>query len=392
MTLYTTALTTLILSALAIFPATSMAADNDSLKKEIEALKAQNKIIMDRLDASMDFLEAKTDDSAASDNKTSIHGYGELHYNNIEGKDGEIDFHRFVLEIEHEFSDDIRFFSEVELEHSIAGDGKEGEFELEQAYVQFDLDENRNISVGLFLLPIGIMNETHEPPAFYGVERNLVEKNIIPATWWEAGFMYSAHTNTGISYDIAIHSGLEVNGTTGEATFGDIRSGRQKVANANAEKLAATARIKYTGIAGLELASTAHYQSDITQDTSDAIDDAVLLEAHVIWKTGAFTAKALAANWSLEGNNLGKLDSQRGAYLETSYKLSEKWGIFVRHSEFDYQKKGDTSSSFVDSASQSDAGFNYWPHEDVVLKFDYQSQNNAAGDSDGINLGLGFRF
>lgn len=368
-------------------PAISASVSNDTLKNEIDALKEQNQLIMNLLDQ-------KTESEYSATQKTSIHGYGELHYNNIKGKDGKIDFHRFVLEIEHEFADNIRLVSEIELEHSIAGEGKEGEFELEQAYVQFDLNENSNISVGLFLLPIGIMNETHEPPAFYGVERNLVEKNIIPASWWEAGVMYSANTSAGISYDLAIHSGLAVNGTIAHEKFGTIRSGRQKVANANAEKLAATARIKYTGIAGLELASSIHHQSDITQDTSDAIDDATLVEVHIIWNTGAFTAKALAANWSLEGNNLGELDSQRGGYIEAAYKLNEKFGVFTRHSEFDYQKNetAPAASSFVKDATQTDVGFNYWPHEDVVLKFDYQAQNTAAGNSDGINLGVGFQF
>lgn len=370
--------------------AVSANSDFEILKKEMETLKEQSAIILEQL-------ESQQDASSYTGQKTSIHGYGELHYNNIKGKDGKLDFHRFVLEIEHDFSDHIRFVSEIELEHSIAGEGQEGEFELEQAYVQFDLNDNSNISVGLFLLPIGIMNETHEPPTFYGVERNLVEKNIIPASWWEGGVMYSAHNSTGLSYDIAIHSGLAVNGEVGNEKFGTIRSGRQKVANANAEKLAATGRIKYTGIAGLELASSVHYQSDITQDTSDAINDATLIEAHAIWNSGAFTAKALAANWSLDGDSLGKLDSQTGAYIESSYKLSEKLGVFARHSQFDYQKNGKAGppvipSAFVNEATQTDIGFNYWPHEDVVLKFDYQAQNTAAGDSDGINLGVGYQF
>jgi Phosphate-selective porin O and P len=388
MKFHPTVLAGCISSVLAFSPAISMA-NTDNLKQEIEALKAQNKTIMERLDASMDLIESKGESSS----KTTINGYGELHYNNIKGQDAEIDFHRFVLEIGHEFTDSIRFFSEIELEHSIAGEGKAGEFELEQAYIQFDINDSSNVSVGLFLLPIGIINETHEPTSFYGVERNLVEKNVIPATWWEAGVMYSANTDSGFSYDVAIHSGLKVNGTVGNSKFGSIRDGRQKVAKANAEKLAATARIKYTGISGLELATSVQYQSDITQDTTDAIDDATLIEAHAIWNTGNFTVKALVADWSFEGNNLSDVDSQNGAYIETSYKLTEKFGVFARHSEFDYQKKSSAgASTFVNDAAQTDVGFNYWPHEDVVLKFDYQSQNDEAGDSDGINLGLGYQF
>ena len=128
----------------------------------------------------------------AASNKTHIGGYGELHYNNLEKDDGsgdkdEVDFHRFVLFTSHQFSDSIRFFSELEVEHSIAGDGQVGEVELEQAYIEWDMANNKTAKAGLFLMPVGILNETHEPDTFYGTERNAVEKNIIPATWWEAG-------------------------------------------------------------------------------------------------------------------------------------------------------------------------------------------------------------
>lgn len=67
-----------------------MAADNDQLKNEIDALKTQNQTIMERLDSTMDLLEAQAGTSHSAENKTSIHGYGELHYNNIKGKDGKL--------------------------------------------------------------------------------------------------------------------------------------------------------------------------------------------------------------------------------------------------------------------------------------------------------------
>ena len=71
-------------------------------------------------------------------NKTTLGGYGEMHYNSLERDDSssskdELDFHRFVMFTGHQFSDSIRFFSELEVEHSIAGEGQTGEVELEQA-------------------------------------------------------------------------------------------------------------------------------------------------------------------------------------------------------------------------------------------------------------------
>ncbi len=192
------ALTLAAAGGIASFSANTLAVTD----AEFEALQNQLNALADRVE------------SGPSETDTQIGGYGELHYNNTGDGSGqrkkELDFHRFVLFVNHQFNSDIRFFSEFEIEHSIAGEGQNGEIEIEQAYVQFDLDEETRLNAGLFLLPVGILNETHEPTTFYGVERNPVEKNIIPTTWWEGGAMLSGHNDSGVSYDIALHSGIDV--------------------------------------------------------------------------------------------------------------------------------------------------------------------------------------
>ena len=55
----------------------------------------------------------------------------------------------------------------------------------------------------------------------------------------------------------------------------------------------------------------------------------------------------------------------------------------------EYQKD---ASTFIDGAKQTDIGINYWPHEDVVFKADYQAQNSDAGNKDGFNIGVGYQF
>ena len=336
------------------------------------------------------------EESSSSNSNTTIGGYGELHYNNLEdGNDKSsrsIDFHRFVLFFGHEFSDDIRFYSELEIEHAFvadnndgSGDEAEGEVELEQAYVEFDIANNAQIKGGLFLIPVGIINETHEPPTFYGVERNPVEKDIIPATWWEAGVMASANTSMGLSFDVALTSGLD-GGT-------DIRGGRQKGSKATANDLAITGRIKYTGISGLELAITGQVQNDMTQDGSDNIDGGELIETHAIWNTGPVTLKALYAKWDIDGVGASSIeeDEQDGAYVEAAYKVTSKFGVFTRYNVWDTGGTGDTEKT------QTDVGVNYWPHEDVVVKFDIQSQDHGDAiakkdEKDGFNLGIGYQF
>ena len=323
--------------------------------------------------------------------KTTFGGYGELHYNSLDRDDSqaskdEIDFHRFVMFTGHQFSENVRFFSELEVEHSIAGEGKAGEIELEQAYIEWDLAGQHRAKAGLFILPVGIINETHEPNTFYGTERNNVEKNIIPATWWEAGAAINGEITEGLSYDLAAHSGLYIPEGKHKP-----RDGRQKVAQAKADDMAFTGRIKYTAIPGLEIAASFQHQSDVRQGEGVAIDG-TLFEAHVAWIRDNFQLRALYAQWDFDDAiNTTKMgaDEQTGMYIEPSFKLNEKLGLFARYSAWDNTAASNTDSEIT----QLDVGINYWLHPNVVFKFDYQNQD-APGEKgyDGVNLGLGYSF
>ena len=143
---------------------------------------------------------------------------------------------------------------------------------------------------------------------------------------------------------------------------------------------------------GLELAATLQHQTDITQGTDSTAGAAHLIEAHAVWQTGPFGLRALYASWDLDGTGPASVgaDEQRGWYAEPSFRINQQWGIFARYSEWD-NRASDAADS---ETSQIDAGFNYWPHENVVLKFDYQDQDTPAGTNefDGFNLGVGYQF
>lgn len=323
--------------------------------------------------------------------KTTFGGYGEVHYNSLEQDDSSatkdaVDFHRYVMFTGHQFTDSIRFSSELELEHSVAGEGKVGEIELEQAYIEWDATDNLSAKAGLFLMPIGLLNETHEPNTFYGTERNNVEKNIIPATWWEAGAALKGQLSPGLSYDVAAHSGLYI----AEGKYKP-RDGRQKVGKAKADNMAFTGRLKYTAIPGLEVAASLQYQIDVRQGEGAAIDG-TLFETHVAWQRDDFQLRALYARWDFDDVINATVDGaseQTGLYIEPSYKLNEKLGLFARYSQWD-----NSAAAAVDSQiTQFDLGVNYWLHPNVVFKFDYQNQD-APGEAgyDGINMGVGYSF
>jgi hypothetical protein len=264
------------------------------LKARLADADAQLAAADEKIEATGDYLDSVA--MAAPPATTNIGGYGELHYNNLNATDSardseEIDFHRFVLFFGHDFSDRVSFFSELELEHSLAGDGAPGEVELEQAYINYALSDSLSAKTGLFLMPIGFINETHEPPTFYGVERNAVENVIVPATWWEAGAALSGHTETGLSWDVALHSGLAIP-TTGDSAF-RVRSGRQKVAEAMASDPAVTFRLRYSGVPGLDVGASYQYQSDASQIAGDGLDAGNLFVANASYDIGAFRLKGL---------------------------------------------------------------------------------------------------
>ncbi len=359
-------------------------------QKEIAELKGQLQETEFKAEATISAVE-RFSASPVSSSKTTFGGYGEVHYNNLERDDASltqdsIDFHRFVMFTGHQFTDSIRFFSELELEHSIAGDDKPGEIELEQAYIEWDATDNLTAKAGMFLMPIGIINETHEPNTFYGTERNNVEKNIIPATWWEAGGAISGQISEGLSYDLAAHSGLYI----AEGKHKP-RDGRQKVGKAKADNMAFTGRIKYTAIPGLEIAASLQHQVDVRQGEGAAIDG-TLFETHVAWQQDNFQLRALYAQWDFDDAiNLTEAgaNEQTGLYVEPSFKLNDKLGLFARYSQWD-----NTAGSNIDSKyTQLDLGINYWLHPNVVFKFDYQNQDAPSEQGyDGINMGVGYSF
>ncbi len=315
---------------------------------------------------------------------THIGGYGELHFNMVKDADDEIDFHRFVVYVGHDFSDSLRFRSEIELEHALSGDGKPGEVELEQAYIELDLAPNRFARAGVMLVPVGFLNATHEPNTFYGVERNRVENRIIPTTWWEAGVAVAGRNTAGLAWELMLHSGLGADAAADSDGF--IRSGRQKVAEATANDLAATAHVSYAISSGVTVAATLQYQSDLSQQANDGLDEGILFETHADLQFGAFGLRALAAGWSIEGENAEATgrDQPFGYYIEPSWKVNDALGFFARLEQVEVQQ--DAAEDIIT------IGANYWLHPQVVLKADAQRLEKGDAETESVNLGIGYQF
>ncbi len=402
----------------------------ENLKKAVEYLMQQQKETLQKAEqaetkaeeatevaeAAVEAAETKSDVGRWFD-KTQIGGYGEMLYNNgtqrsddSDNISNELDLQRFIFYISHEFTDKVRFFSETEIEHTRVGrsDDDPGAVEVEQAYVEWDFAQNHSVLAGLHIVPVGILNETHEPETFYGVERPRVESRIIPTTYRVNGVKFAGQIASGFSYDLGIHEGLQFD--DGDL---DIRDARQSGARANAEELAGTGRIKYTGTPGLELGITLQYQSDFTQDSTsnsnlrrDGLEpdniDGLLTEAHAIWQYGNFGLRALYARWDIDDDVEELIDGEGrdemfGWYVEPSWRFNDNWGVFARYTEID--ERAGSSSGDADDSEESRflAGVNYWLRPNVVFKADFQLESDEDrssddNDLDGFNLGVGWSF
>lgn len=358
------------------------------------------------VEATGDLVESTlAEDGGAGDGwwaNTQLGGYGEVHYNRREDNKSQIDVHRLVLFLGHDFSDTVRLAGELEVEHALAGEGKPGEVEVEQAFIEYDYTPGHSARAGVFLIPVGLLNETHEPPTYYGVERNIVEKNIIPTTWWEAGLGLAGELGAGLSYDVSVHSGLgndKMRGTDEKAGTWKIRDGRQKVAEAEANAAAFTGRLRYTGMPGVEVAATGQYQGDLTQGKGvggmgGEEVSATLIEGHVAIRRGVFGLRALAARWNLDGAapDASGRDVQWGWYVEPAVRFDAGGfdiGLFTRYSMSDNNAGSDENTAL----KHFDVGANIWLHEDVVLKIDHTLVKQSGADDENIlNLGVGFQF
>ncbi|MEM8593249.1 MAG: porin [Pseudomonadota bacterium] len=350
-------------------------ANEDALRQEVSELKQ-------RLDAVASQVE--NNDASSKASKLSFGGYGEHHLNINKGGDNQVDAHRFVMFSGYQFNDKVSLQTELEVEHGLAGDGKPGEVEVEQAYINVKATPDTDVKIGQFLIPVGTINEKHEPDTFYGVERPAYTKRIIPTTWWEAGVMVAGKLGENAKYHAGVHSGLNVQDTGTDLKA--IRSGRQKNAKAKANSAAFTTGVSYTPVAGVKVGANVNYQTDITQGAQDV--QALFSEVHAVVQKGNMGLKAEYGRWDVDTKDAAYKE-QSGYYIEPSYKVTPKVGVFARYSDLEYA--GGTASPKEETYKT--VGANYSLHKNVVLKADYQKVNKkGSDDASSVNLGVGWSY
>lgn len=389
------------------------------LQQEIESLKiqmknnqgAQNKSSTVSLASDMPANDAATWDKRFnySQSNTVIGGYGEAIYNNYRDSSvkDQADLRRFVLFFGHKFSDKLRFNSELEIEHSWIEGGAGGEVAMEQAYLEYGLTDKMNARAGLMLMPIGISNETHEPPTFYGVERNQVESLIIPSTWRELGISLQGEVTPGLEYNVGISTSMDM-GKFDKPGKG-LRESRTAGGEAAANDLALFGALNYRGVPGL-LVGGSVFSGNTGQDgASNAALKGVparltLWDVHAKYTLGNLDMQALYARGTL--NDADKISAATGNvapkslygwYGQAAYHIWKKGDLdvapFLRYERYNTQAavaEGYTADP-VNNETVTTLGVNFKLHPQVVVKADVQNFK-ADNKKDRFNLGVGYMF
>ncbi|NLJ06472.1 MAG: hypothetical protein GX437_02260 [Sphingobacteriales bacterium] len=212
-----------------------------------------------------------------NDGKLQLGGYGEVHFNKPYFKNlykaSQLDVHRLVLFYGYNFSHHTQFVSEIEFEYA-------KELWIEQAFLQHRLNKYLNLRAGLLLIPMGIINETHEPVTFNGVERPVIDNKISLSTWREIGTgFWGSFLPFKIKYQIYITGGL--NGYDGKAVFNGanpLRDGRQKGSKAYTYSPALSSRIEYFGFKNLHTGISFYSGNSQSKLYSDLNKDSLRLK------------------------------------------------------------------------------------------------------------------
>jgi hypothetical protein len=344
----------------------------------------------------------------------TISGYMEAHLNKEADLPTVVDLHRFVLMVGHSFSDRLKFWSEVEVEHAfVEGAEESGEVAIEQAYIDLMIKRRFNVRAGMVLMPVGIINERHEPPTFNGVERTFVDTVIIPTTWRDVGVGAFGDLGRGFSYRAYLVPGLDATGFTAED---GIAEGRQQGGQADASDPAITGRLEFKsrgitaggsfwrGGSGFGLVRLDIETPTVGVFSLDARHRQGRHELRGQWSMVSIGgAGDLNRALQLQSGNSPNIASRlMGAYGEAAYRVSpDSWldeiVAFGRYEWFDTQNKMPEGFLPIEELRRSAlvVGATYFPDPDVAFKFDVSREYNKSEGVRGpwrMNFGVGWWF
>jgi hypothetical protein len=357
-----------------------------------------------------------------------IGGYGSVSYNQPFNSDirqnGRMDVHRFIMLLGYNFNNRTQFISEIEFEHVV-------EVYMEQAFLQYKINNFINFRAGLMLTPMGLTNEYHEPNLFRGVERPLIDRHIAPTTWREigAGFM-GYYLPASIKYQAYLMNGfISYNG--GPVLSGrGLRSGRQKGAESIISAPNLAGKVEFFGIRGLNVGasvyagdtqSTLYHGVEKNDQAAMARADSSVVGIKMLGLDARYSLKGLQFKGQFYYTDISNTDqyniftakangtpndvgsSQMGIYVEAAYNVlrifpnvRSELSPFIRYEKWNTQhtmENGFTANPAYNNKAII-SGLEWEMAFGALLKADFQFVKPAATDKyiKTFNAGVGVMF
>ena len=343
----------------------------------------------------------------AIDSGVSIAGYGEMLYENYASdKTSQFDYLRAIIYTGYRFNDKFLFNSEIEVEHA-------KEIYVEFAYVDYLATENFGLRAGMLLIPMGLVNEFHEPTVFLGAERPVTESAIMPSTWREnGGGVYGAFDNFAFRAYV-------VNGLNGSAfSSSGVRGGRQKGGKAKANDMAFTGRFDITPTPGVFFGASFYTggsgQGDIVVDDRNYGVRTNIFDVHAQAQVRGLDLRGVFARASLDDTAMlnqvlglegssGVAEKMQGGYLQVGYDLLSQapgaGGVgltpYLRYEKVDTHAA--LAAGFTRNPSKNNTymvfGLELKPNPGIVLKLDHMWVNNSVDSGvNQFNVSVGYAF
>ncbi|MES2106495.1 MAG: porin [Pseudomonadota bacterium] len=407
-----------------------MAAELEAMKAELAANRKKTDAVEQKQEALASTVATTSASAAAGGNaaggsaglaswaqSTVVSSYGEINYTRPRNatNEAQADVARAVIGITHRFDEKTKMVAEFEWEHAVTSSTDQGESEVEQLYVEHELDNGLRIKGGLFLMPVGLINTNHEPTAYYGVHRNFVETAIIPSTWREAGIGLSRTHDNGLTWDLGITTGFDLSkwdAASSEGTESPLGSIHQEGQLAKAHDLSVHAALNWRGVPGLLLGGSV-FSGKAGQATTDfPANNAriTLWDLHARYTPGLWDLSAVytrgtisnteALNLTFVGQPTPVPSSFVGWYAQAAYQLwkNQQYSFtpFARYELFNTARSYSALPAGLGVAALEDekvatVGASFKIGEGVVFKADYQ-KFKLDSNRDRFNLGVGYSF
>lgn len=404
----------------------------DQLAKELAELKAQLVELKQAQQAAPAATAAHAADAGATNGvmngapagggtpaepATVLSSYAEINYNHYQHRsvDDQANVRRFVLGFQHRMDARNKVVAELEVENTVtsADDGDPGEVEVEQAYAERLLSPTLALRAGLMLMPVGLLNENHEPTAYYGVERNFVETAIIPSTWREGGVQVVANLDEGWTVQGGLSTGFNINkwdATDAETAESPLGAIHQELAQAKAHDLAVFGAVNWRGLPGLQLGGSLFTGNAGQAATTTGQMRVTLWDLHARYTPGDWDLSALYARGTISntaafnllsvGNDYLVPKRFDGGYVQVAntvwrsgdYSLAPfaRWERFNTRAAYAAIGAGLTPSA-APAETVWTLGANLKVGDGLVFKVDLQRFKEDS-DSNRFDLGMGWSF